>query len=82
MLSNINFIDSNSSETLSIESREIERKERTAIIKNFEDGTSMDELEEKFREFGLVNKITIMCDKLTGKPKTYVYYINCIVWHI
>lgn len=75
MLSNINFIDSNSSETLSIESREIERKERTAIIKNFEDGTSMDELEEKFREFGLVNKITIMCDKLTGKPKAYVYYI-------
>ena len=75
MLSNINFIDSNSSETLSIESREIERKERTAIIKNFEDGTSMDELEEKFREFVLVNKITIMCDKLTGKPKTYVYYI-------
>ena len=31
----------------------------------------MDELEEKFREFGLVNKITVMCDKLTGKPKTY-----------
>lgn len=82
MLSNINLIDSNSSETLTIESREIERKERTAIIKNFEDGTSMDELEEKFREFGLVNKITIMCDKLIGKPKTYVYYINCIVWHI
>ena len=31
---------------------------------------SLDELEVKFREFGLVNKVTMMCDKLTGKPKT------------
>ena len=30
----------------------------------------LDELEVKFREFGLVNKVTLMCDKLTGKPKT------------
>lgn len=43
---------------------------RTVIVKNFQDGTSLDELEVKFREFGLVNKVTMMCDKLTGKPKT------------
>ena len=43
---------------------------RTVIVRNFQDGTSLDELEVKFREFGLVNKVTIMCDKLTGKPKT------------
>ena len=82
MLSNINLIDSNSSESISVESREVERKGRTAIIRNFEDGTSMDELEEKFRQFGLVNKVTIMCDKLTGKPKSYVVYINIIAWLI
>ncbi len=43
--------------------------QRTVIVKNFQDGTSLDELEVKFREFGLVNKVTLMCDKLTGKPK-------------
>ena len=43
---------------------------RTVIVRNFQDGTSLDELEVKFREFGLVNKVTMMCDKLTGKPKT------------
>ena len=43
---------------------------RTVIVRNFQDGTSLDELEVKFREFGLVNKVTLMCDKLTGKPKT------------
>ena len=42
---------------------------RTVIVRNFQDGTSLDELEVKFREFGLVNKVTLMCDKLTGKPK-------------
>ena len=61
------------SDSISEESKEIEKKGRTAIIKNFEDGTSIDELEEKFREFGLVNKVTLMCDKLTGKPKTMAY---------
>ena len=54
----------NDSSSLSAESIDQEKKGRTAIIRNFEDGTSMDELEEKFREFGLVNKITVMCDKL------------------
>ena len=43
---------------------------RTVIVRNFQDGTSLDELEVKFREFGLVNKVTMMCDKVTGKPKT------------
>ena len=42
----------NDSSSLSAESIDQEKKGRTAIIRNFEDGTSMDELEEKFREFG------------------------------
>lgn len=71
MISTIDLIGSNGSESISMESREIERKGRTANIRNFEDGTSVDELEKKFREFGLVNKVTIMCDKLTGKSKAY-----------
>ena len=65
--------NSSISDSISEESKEIEKKGRSAIIKNFEDGTSIDELEEKFREFGLVNKVTLMCDKLTGKPKTMAY---------
>ena len=28
---------------------------------------------KKFREFGIVNKVTIMCDKLSGKPKAMAY---------
>lgn len=73
MISKINFNGSNSSESISIESREVERKGRTVVIRNFEDGTSMDELEKKFREFGIVNKVTIMCDKLSGNQKAMAY---------
>ena len=47
MISNFNFNGSNSNESISIESREVERKGRTVVIRNFEEGTTMDELEKK-----------------------------------
>lgn len=33
--------------------------------------TSIDEIEKLFSKFGLVNKVTMICDKYTGKSKGY-----------
>lgn len=42
---------------------------RTIQIQNLDSETSLDELETLFNKFGLINKVTIMCDKITGKSK-------------
>lgn len=46
------------------------------MVRSFGDGNSMNDLEEKFQEFELVNSFTVMCGKLNGKQKTYKILIN------
>lgn len=47
----------------------IEKRARTSIVRNFEESTTLDELAEEFGKFGLVNKVTLTCNHITGKPK-------------
>jgi hypothetical protein len=42
---------------------------RTIKVKNVESKTNIDELERLFSQFGLINKVTFMCDKYNGEFK-------------
>jgi polyadenylate-binding protein 2 len=42
-------------------------------VHNLHIDTTIDELEQLFNKFGLVNKVTMICDKYTGKSKGTAY---------
>ena len=47
----------------------IERNKKSIVAKNFDKETSIDEIEKLFSKFGIVNKVTMICDKYTGVQK-------------
>jgi hypothetical protein len=44
-------------------------EDKTIIVRNVHPDSSIEELEELFNKFGLVNKITFICDKYSGTFK-------------
>ncbi len=50
----------------------LEKNRKSIIVRNLDIDTSIDEIEKLFSKFGLVNKVTMICDKYTGKSKGYL----------
>lgn len=46
---------------------------RSVYVGNVDYGTTPEELQTFFQSCGVVNRITIVCDKMTGHPKGYAY---------
>jgi RNA recognition motif-containing protein len=46
---------------------------RSVYVGNVDYSTTPEELQEFFNSCGIVNRITILCDKFTGHPKGYAY---------
>lgn len=46
---------------------------RSVYVRNVEFHASPDELEEFFKPIGVVNRVTILFDRVTGNPKGYAY---------
>lgn len=46
------------------------------MIKNIDLEATIDDIEKLFSKFGLVNKVTLICDKYSGKSKGYLRYFN------
>jgi len=46
---------------------------RSVYVGNVDYSTTPEELQEFFSSCGIVNRITILCDKFTGHPKGYAY---------
>jgi RNA recognition motif-containing protein len=42
------------------------------MIRNLDIDANIEELEQMFSKFGLINKVTLICDKYTGKSKGYL----------
>jgi RNA recognition motif-containing protein len=53
----------------SLRSKEEEVNNRSIVVRNIDFQSSIDEVELMFRKFGLINKVTLICDKYTGKSK-------------
>jgi RNA recognition motif-containing protein len=47
----------------------LEKNKKSIVVRNLDIDTSIDEVEKLFSKFGLVNKVTMICDKYTGKSK-------------
>ena len=47
--------------------------ELSVFVGNLDEGTQVEDLQDHFRSCGAINRITILCDKWTGKPKGYAY---------
>jgi polyadenylate-binding protein 2 len=47
--------------------------EASVFVGNLDDSTTPEDLQAHFRSCGTVNRITILCDKFTGKPKGFAY---------
>jgi RNA recognition motif-containing protein len=45
---------------------------KTIIVKNINSDSNIDELEHLFNKFGVVNKVTFICDKYNGQFKGYI----------
>merc|ERR1719266_3135348 len=50
-----------------------EADSKSIYVGNVDYSTSPEELKEFFQSCGIVNRITILCDKWTGQPKGYAY---------
>jgi len=48
-------------------------EDRQIFVGNLHEDVDPDALNKHFKECGTVNRITILCDKFTGKPKGYAY---------
>jgi len=48
-------------------------EDRQIYVGNLDESVTPDTLNEFFKECGTVNRITILCDKFTGKPKGFAY---------
>jgi len=46
---------------------------RSIFLKNVDFSATPEDIEEHFKSYGSVNRITIICDKFTGIPKGYAY---------
>jgi RNA recognition motif-containing protein len=46
---------------------------RSVYVGNVDYGTAPEELQAHFASCGTIDRITILCDKWTGKPKGYAY---------
>jgi len=46
---------------------------RSIYVGNVDYGTTPEELQAHFQSCGTINRITILCDKITGHPKGYAY---------
>ena len=42
---------------------------KSVMVKNIDMEATIDEIEQLFSKFGLVNKVTLLCDKYTGKSR-------------
>ena len=47
--------------------------QRSVYVGNVDYGTAPEELQAHFNSCGTIDRITILCDKWTGKPKGYAY---------
>ncbi|KAJ1654092.1 hypothetical protein IWQ61_005920 [Dispira simplex] len=59
------------------QSAPVEAKEevdsRSVYVGNVDYSTTPEELQAHFQSCGLINRVTILCNKLTGHPKGYAY---------
>ena len=46
---------------------------RSVYVGNVDYGSTPEELQAHFASCGIIDRITILCDKWTGKPKGYAY---------
>ena len=58
--------------TGSIENKE-EIDTRSVFVGNVDYSTTPEELQKHFQSCGIINRITIPCDKVTGHPKAFAY---------
>lgn len=56
----------------SLESKE-EIDTRSVYVGNVDYSTTPEELQKHFQACGVINRITILCDKFTGQPKGFAY---------
>lgn len=51
----------------------IEADNRSVYVGNVDYGAAAEELESHFNCCGMINRVTILCDKFSGHPKGYAY---------
>uniref|UniRef100_A0A8C5T371 PABPN1 like, cytoplasmic n=1 Tax=Malurus cyaneus samueli TaxID=2593467 RepID=A0A8C5T371_9PASS len=51
----------------------VEADQRSIYVGNVDYGGTAEELESHFNSCGLINRVTILCDKFSGHPKGSVY---------
>ncbi|XP_043937499.1 embryonic polyadenylate-binding protein 2 [Protopterus annectens] len=51
----------------------IEADNRSVYVGNVDYGAAAEELESHFNSCGMINRVTILCDKFSGHPKGYAY---------
>ncbi|XP_057242638.1 polyadenylate-binding protein 2-B-like [Malurus melanocephalus] len=51
----------------------VEADQRSIYVGNVDYGGTAEELESHFNSCGLINRVTILCDKFSGHPKGYAY---------
>jgi RNA recognition motif-containing protein len=52
-------------------SNNMDNDSKTIIVRNINSDSNIDELEHLFNKFGIVNKVTFVCDKYNGNFKGY-----------
>lgn len=46
---------------------------RSVFVGNVDYGSTPEEIQQHFQACGVINRVTILCDKFTGHPKGYAY---------
>lgn len=64
--------------SLSSATKSQDLNKKSIMVKNIDFEATLDEIEKLFNKFGLVNKITLICDKYSGRSKGYVCILNFI----
>jgi polyadenylate-binding protein 2 len=50
---------------------------RSVYVGGVDYSSTPEELQTHFQSCGTINRVTILCDKYTGKPKGCVFFIEC-----